>query len=387
MRSSGYMDEKEVRQTLIEILSAVLNEEAAYGIAPEILMSVYRLAKEQDLAHVVSTFVLCSQMEIDPELDAGFQREEYHSVCRHEQMKYTLEEICGIFDAAGIAYIPLKGAVLRPYYPCESMRLSCDIDILIREADLNLAIEKLEARGYQCGERDFHDVLLYSPNKIQLELHFSVREGIERLDAVLNDAWQYAVPSAGSRHTFRKEFFVFHMYAHMAYHFLSGGCGVRSLLDIWIMEHKMNVSCSCAEILLKKAGIYQFAIEMSKIANQCFTEKASDAASDPVVEYICRGGTFGSPENNIALYKTKTDSSTAYLIERLFMPYRLMVRLYPVLKKAPYLLPLFWVVRWVTAVFSGKTKKIAAEMISANSIPDQKVAEMKEICTRLGFYH
>lgn len=124
------------------------------------------------------------------------------------------------------------------------MRTSCDIDILIYEEDLEVAINSLETKGYRCGERNYHDVSLYSPSKIHLELHFNIQENMDNLDAVLKDAWEYAVPTNTSQYAFSKEFFAFHIFAHMAYHFVSGGCGIRSLLDIWVLKHKMGISYS-----------------------------------------------------------------------------------------------------------------------------------------------
>lgn len=382
------MDEKEVQELLIEILYAAVNEAekspaVAQKITPDNLISICRLAKKHDLAHIVSAFVYRNQIEIDQELLVKLQREELMSVYRYEQMHYAFEQICDAFNEKGIAYIPLKGSVLRAYYPYESMRTSCDIDILIHEEDLDCAISCLENKGYRCGNKHYHDVSLFSPNKIHLELHFNIQENIDFLDVVLKDAWQYAVLTQGCRHDFSKEFFVFHMYAHMAYHFLSGGCGIRSLMDIWIMEHKMDAPYSCAADLLHKAGIYTFAAEISHISNQCFSLNNRDAFSDLVLKYIYSGGVYGSTENTIAVYKSKKNSSFVYLMERLFLPYNSMIIAYPILKKAPYLLPFYWVVRWGKTIFGGKSKQFVSEMSCANQISDQRIKEVIEIRSRL----
>ena len=201
------------------------------------------------------------------------------------------------------------------------------------------------------------------------------------LDAVLKDAWEYAQAEQGSRYGFRKDFFVFHMYAHMAYHFLSGGCGIRSLLDIWIMEHRMDAAYPCAEKLLKKAGIYRFAVEMSRIANRCFTQHDS---SDPVMAYIWRGGVYGSRKNRISVQKKRLGSSRAYIWKRLLLPYRAMTIRYPVLKRVPVLLPFCWVHRWVRAILRGKAGDFASELACTGRISDKDVQEVTEICMRLG---
>lgn len=383
------MEEKTVQNILVEILRSVVNESVADDslkqvITPDIFPSLHRLAKKHDLSHIVSHFVYHNHIGVPAEIWERLQHDEVLSVYRCEQMKYAFEEICCAFDEAQIAYIPLKGSVIRPYYPIESMRTSCDVDILIHEEDLEEAIRCLEAKGYRCGDRNYHDVSLYSPNNMHLELHFHIQENIDSLDAVLKDAWAYAEASEGSRFDFRKEFFVFHIYAHMAYHFVSGGCGIRSLVDIWIMEHKMDATYACAEELLRKAGIYQFAVEMSRLADTCFSGSACDEFSELVLAYIYRGGVYGSLENNITVKKTKSNSSVVYAFKRLFLPYKTMVILYPILKKTPILLPFCWVARWIQALFGGKTKKFASEISCANNISDNQMADVREIFLRLG---
>ena len=382
------MDEQGIRQLLTEIFYSVLNEsesapEIAKKLTPEVLIPVCRLAKKQDLLHVVSGFVQNNKIDVEPELGARLHRALLTSVYRCEQMKHTLTEICDILEKAGIAYIPLKGSVLRPHYPYESMRTSCDIDILIHREDLESAIQSLVDKGYRREKEMYHDVSLYSPGGIHLELHFTLNEGINALDSVLKDAWSYAVLSEGNRYEFEECFFVFHMYAHMVYHFLSGGCGARSLMDIWVMEHKMGMSHACAEELLAKAGIDTFAAEMSRVANQCFTENRLDAFSELTLKYIYAGGVYGNSENAIAVKKSKNNSALVYILRRMFMPYRSMVYSYPILKKAPFLLPFCWVARWIKAIF-GKSKKITAEINCVNNMSEEKIGEVKEIRERFG---
>ena len=383
------MDEHNTQQLLAQILAEACEPRedtpAEQDISPEILASVYRLAQVHDLAHVVSWYIHKHKLQVPAELETSLKTVEFRSVFRYEQLKHTLKEICEAFEAIHIPYIPLKGSVIRPFYPVEWMRTSCDIDILIHEEDLAKAISALQAKGYIWdGKKEFHDVSLFSPGKIHLELHFNIREGIESLDGVLKDAWVYAEPVEGSQYQFKKEFFVFHMYAHMAYHFLAGGCGLRALMDIWIMEHRMDAHYRCAEALLKKAEIYSFAAEISNIANRHFSSKPLDHLDQQVLHYIYCGGVYGSKANHIAIYKSQGSSTLRYVIERIFLPYNSMTITYPILTKAPYLLPIYWVVRWCKVLFAGKPGRLAKEIACANNISSEYVAQTKAICKKLG---
>lgn len=383
------MEERQIQDLLLKILNSALNEEKAEVLidtnaVSECLEPLYRLAKKHDVAHVVSQFVYKNQISGAPEIMQKLQMEELVSVYRAEQFAFTLEEICNTFDEADIAYVPLKGAVIRGLYPGEYMRTSCDIDILIHEEDIKKATESLVKKGYTCGEREYHDVSLYSPSKVHLELHFNLNENLPALDKVLGEVWRYAKHIEKGRHKLLDEFFAYHIFAHMAYHFSSGGCGIRSLMDIWVMKHKMSLDYSCAEALLKQAGIYRFAEKMSHIADQCFTDGETDEFSDRVLDYVFCGGMYGSEENKIAVNKTKANGIVAYAIRRLFMPYRYMADTYPVLVKAPFLLPVFWVVRWCRVIFNKDSKRILSELNYANNISQDSISDMRDICSKLG---
>ena len=87
---------------------------------------------------------------VESELLTKFNKEALVAIYRSEQIKYAYTQICEILEAAKIPYIPLKGALLRAYYPEDYMRTSCDIDILIQKQNLKPAVEKLICNNYTC---------------------------------------------------------------------------------------------------------------------------------------------------------------------------------------------------------------------------------------------
>lgn len=382
------MGENSIEKILIGILYDALNEVEvnpmlAQQISLQNLPLVYRLAKKHHLSHIVSDFVYKNKIEAEPTLQAQMKREQFTSVYKSERINSATTQICEIFEKNKIIYILLKGAVIKKNYPYESMRLSGDIDILIQPSDVDKAVEVLKTAGYSFIEKEYHDVWLKSPDKIDLELHFNVLENNPELDAVLQDAWQYTKQVNGCQYEFTKEFFVFYMYAHIAYHFIRGGCGIRSLMDIWIMEHKMQVAPICAKELLDKGGIYTFASEMNIIANKCFTEKNQDNFSDLIFKYICRGGVYGSLNNNVSMKKSEVNSTLTYVFTRLFLPYASMKNLYPILNKLPFLLPIYWVVRWVNVIFSGQYGKARLELSRTQKVSENKIDEINKIRSRM----
>lgn len=384
------MEVKYLQDIFIKILRSELNEtelDSAVGeqLTPDVLSALYSLSKKHDLAHIVSSALYRSGISADAELISKFGQTEIMSVYRCEQMKYAYKQICEALTEASIPYIPLKGSVIRPYYPKESMRTSCDIDVLVKEENLCQAIEALTQKGFKCGEKNYHDVSLFSPTKVHLELHFNILENMDNLDAVLRNAWNFSVPTETSERRFTTEFFVFHMFAHMSYHFLSGGCGIKSLLDVWVMEHKMGVTYEAAKKLLDKAGIYKFAKEISDLADVCFSGKDEDAFSETLLSYICGGGVYGTMANKIAVSKSKSNGTVMYAVKRLFLPYRTMVIAYPVLTKMPFLLPICWILRIFKMIFDGgRSRKVLSEIKTANNVSDAEMDTLNQMRIRLG---
>lgn len=383
------MEIKAIEDIFIKILRSELTEteldaSVKVQLTPDVISALYSLSNRHDLAHIVFYSLHKCGLQNDDSMYSKFNRRAIMSVYRNEQIKYAYNQICDIFNKESIPYISLKGLVIRPYYPQESMRTSCDIDILVREENLEAAIDALVKKGFKCGERNYHDISLFSDANVHLELHFNIQENIDKLDAVLKDAWQYAKLTDGSRYEFTDEFFVFHMFAHMSYHFLGGGCGIKSLMDIWVMEHRMGVTYECAREFLDKAGIYRFAAEISKLAEICFSDKPKDGFSDKILSYIFSGGIYGTSQNKIAVKKSKNKSTIIYSLQRLFMPYKSMVITYPILKKLPILLPFCWVARFFKMLFKGKSKSALGEIKTANNVTDDQISVIVQMREHLG---
>ncbi len=383
------MEERELQDIFVKILYSELRESPLEDtmkalLTPDTVSRLYDLSKHHDLAHIISSSLYKNGLIADDEKTAKFSHEEMMSVYRHKQMEYTYGEICRIFDDLQIKYVPLKGSVIRPYYPKASMRTSCDIDILIEEENLESAVNALIKAGYKCGSRAYHDVSLYSSSGIHLELHFHLGENTENLDAVLKDAWLYARPVSGTRCEFYEDFFMFYIYAHMSYHFLSGGCGMRSLMDLSIIEHRMGITYRDAKALLEKAGIYKFAEEIGRLADACFHGYEKDELQEALLYYILTGGVYGSVKNKSAVLKTEGENKFTYLLRRLFPSYSMMSYRYPVLRKAPVLLPVYWGVRIVQMLLAGNASRSLSEMKITSAASDGEANEMKKIRDHLG---
>ena len=131
-----------------DIYSLTLSEEQAKAI--------YNTLSKHDLAHMIGDVLQQSSIGKEhPMLFAKVQKQQLVAVYRYEQLNYEFQRLCNTFEEAAIPFIPLKGSVIRRYYPESWMRTSCDVDILVHEEDLENAKQAIISKlGYDLNEED-----------------------------------------------------------------------------------------------------------------------------------------------------------------------------------------------------------------------------------------
>lgn len=352
----------------------------------EISHALYSMAQKHDLAHLVAHAV--EGLDIpECEVLTKLRNAKMRAIYRYARMDYDYEQICQTLEAAEIPFIPLKGSILRQYYPEAWMRTSCDIDVLVHEADLDMATQALVSQGWRAEQkRNYHDLSLYSPNNTHLELHFQLAENMENIDPVLKRVWEYSVLVEGKRYTYRQSnaFFLFHHLAHMSYHFVAGGCGIRPFLDLWIMKDRMEWEENSFRALLKEARLEQFYESVLELMNVWFDDQLHSLRTQKMEEYIFNGGTYGNLSNKVLLAQARAGSGAKNTWQRVFQPYDQLCMQYPVLKKHRYLTPLFQVVRWFRVLMTGRFRHSVRELKLNQSNSVDQVEEAKKFLADIG---
>ena len=347
---------------------------------------LYVLTKRHDLAHFISRVISKNELSFDGQVLEKFEEEERMAVYRYENIRFELAEISEAFEKAKIPFVPLKGARLRALYPQPWLRTSCDIDVLVREEDLPRAIQALtEEKGYvQKGKKQYHDVSLFAPSGVHLELHFNILENRENIDKLLRRVWEYCSPvNDGAEYAQSNEFFLFHFLAHAYYHFISGGCGVRPLLDIWLIEQHLPYHQEKLFEMLDFCGIKTFYEQIRYLSEVWFSGKAHTDISLKLQEYIFQGGVYGTTENKIAVKKASGQRKFSYIRKRIFLPYSALVNVYPTLKKHKWLTPFYEVRRWFTIVFDKRAHKLRKEMRAYDGVTEERKAATAQLWREL----
>ena len=194
-------------------------------------------------------------------------------------------------EAAGIRHCPLKGIILKDYYPEFGMREMTDNDILCDAERMEEIREIMERLGYTCesfGEEN-HDV--YSkPPCLEFEMHRSLfnKEKTPLYYEYYSDVFSRLKHIGGCEYRFSDEDFYIYLIAHEYKHFSFNGTGMRSLLDVYVFLRACpQLDRGCIDRELEKLNLSEFEESNRTLAFKVFTgEKLSDDETEELMIYL-----------------------------------------------------------------------------------------------------
>lgn len=377
---------KNVVSDLFALIRSALDASPVAEIEAD-LGYLYQVAKTHDVEHLITLSL--KQNGLLKKEDSFMEKSLLKAVYRYETSNYVLKELSDALEKAKIPFIPLKGSVLRKYYPEPWMRTSCDIDVLVHREDLERSIECLiSTLGCEEKSRETHDVSLFTPRGVHIELHFDLVEEGRANNAidVLRSVWENASLRENYKYHYEMAdaFFYFYHIAHMAKHFESGGCGIRPFIDLWIMDHMGDVDFSARDNLLSKGGLLNFAEVSRALSRVWLGGEEADEISLQLQEFLLSGGVYGSSENRVALQQKKKGGRYGYILSRIFIPYEKLKRYYPILEKYRWLAPIMQVRRWFMLLRPEVANMAKNELKTNQSLKKDRADEMGIFLKNIG---
>ena len=245
-----------------------------------------------------------------------------------------------------------------------------------------------ERYGYEEKERATHDVSLYSPTGVHIELHFDLVEEYvaQNANEILNRVWGNVslCENSSYRYQMSDPYFYFYHIAHMAKHFETGGCGIRTFLDLWILDHMENADQNARDRLLELGGLLRFAELSRGLCRAWFDGEEMDDLLSQMQDFILRGGIYGTAENRVVLHQSDKGGRFGYILSRIFIPFAKLKRYYPILEKYPWLMPFMQLRRWFM-LLKPDVARMAKREIAANlNLDKEKAAEMNLFLQSIG---
>lgn len=346
---------------LLALLRSVLNNEKPPELPEGISFEeVFRVAKAHSVAN--TAFYAVERLEKKPAetLMSEWEQLRDMAVVKDINQLTELELISGVLSEKNIRHIPLKGSVLKELYPQSDMRTMADIDMLVDETNAADVRDIMRGLGYECEHfgYDIHDIYYKKPI-MNVEIHRALfgEEG-RQFGEVFASPFSLCERSDDMRAVFSDDYFLAYVIAHALKHYEEGGTGIRSFMDIAVYLRAKPVNTERVCEILEPSGCAETARDFIRLSRIWFEGEKGGEKYVKMAEYVLSGGTYGTIQNSVG-NKVKSGGRAKYLFRLVFPTFWHMKQHYPILKKAPVLLPFCWLVRLVTKPFINREQNAA----------------------------
>lgn len=269
-----------------------------------------------------------------------------------EGQMMVLEQIYQEFEHNGIDYMPVKGCNLKAMFPKPEMRQMGDADILIRVEQYEKIKPILAGLGLKEDSESDHE-LVWLSDRLHLELHKRLFPSAHTdFGVYFGDGWCLAKNAGGFRYHMTCEDEFAYLFTHYAKHYRAGGIGCRHILDLWVYRRAhpdLDEKRICK--IMERIRLREFYENTNDLIRLWFEDGDGSEKTEFMSEYIFNSGSWGNMEKRmLAIYARNaspaSQSRAKTRLQIVFPPVSKLRYSYPILKKMPWLTPVFWPVRW-----------------------------------------
>lgn len=344
---------------------------------------LYKLCVRNAVQGILYLAVQSGAVTLSAENEVKLQKSYMAILAREATQQEEIEYIRNAFNKEKIEFMFLKGTHLKSLYPIPEMRFMVDMDILVKEKSMNKGGELILAHGFTQEMNNGKDIVLVKKPFLTIELHkmlfvedyfmhdyfISVWDRVEKL----ND-FEYKMPI--------NDLYVYTL-AHLAEHYLEAGSCFRPLMDLYLMEKTYTeLDFDYIKKQFERIGIDKFALKIRQLYKCAFEGAEYNDDLITMENYIV----FGAPvknANEVSKIVRTHKSKSQRLIESAFPNLKHMKLRYPILEKVPFLLPIFWIVRFFEFVFIKKGN-LEQKQSTISTIDNKSQDIMKEIFEKSG---
>lgn len=367
-----------VQKYLLYLLKCSVNNIKTNTIPEDIsLFELFSLSKREQVENLVYTAL--PSMDGDDALTRKFRQCYEKAIVRESKQEFILSMISDAFTNAGIKHIPLKGSVIKFMYPSPDLRQSGDIDIL---TDTYSGVEEImTSLGFSRDDYKNDKHISYTQGKMHVEIHSYLTD--TKTD-FCDDVWNNVKHIDGERYEMTPEFLYVYLLLHLKTHIICGGAGIKLILDFYVLNQKCNLDKEKINEFAKKAKVSNFMRYTEALVNSWFNGIDYKDQNVSILEtLILDSPVYGSFENYVKMHYNAS-SKTGNIINIIFLPYSRMVKAYPILKKAPFLLPFMWGYRIIRRLRAkdNHIKIISNTLLAADNDEIAKYMNFKKMISK-----
>lgn len=337
------------------------------------LMRIYRFGRQQQILYMLNAGLCMIDGFESSEAAPRFLQAACHAMTHALVQQQELEKIRVAFSQRGIAFMPLKGTLMRALYPEPEMREMGDADLLIREEQEEAVAEAMRSLGYSGM---VHEVVWQKPNVPLVELPhtlFAPKHADLHAYYEAYDIWAHAEVVGGSEYRMTDADEFSYDFLHFVKHFRSNGAGLRNVVDFWLFRRAhptLDEAALCARF--DALGCLDFYHNICALTDCWFGTAAATEMTDRITSLLFAGGIYGDTQTaeltmHARYHAQYRFAGAASWLHTACPPLAVQKRRYPILNKAPLLLPFTWVWHDIVVLFRrpqtiGQVTGIAMEI-------------------------
>lgn len=345
---------------------------AVHGEAPQELpegfdfQRVYECGEYHHIANIAFYSVEKLQKKPEASLYAKWEACRDRAVIRDINQSYAAQELRNAFQNADIRFLEVQGTKIKPLYPQPDHRTMSDIDFIIDPENLPKAWTVLEGLGYACKDEHGVEVDAFRSPNINIEVHTEYFPKDSRYHKVMRPPFS-GLEEAGEYDI--NEFYLYNI-LHIIKHYINGGCGIRRVLDIYLLNrhYKQRIDRKYIRSYLEMLGDTDLVTELSALADHWFGKTETEAVRTETERYILLAGLHGTKPNVVSNRLKRNDrgnlriARARYFLRRIIGTKDILYKTHPILKRWKILYPFCWLHRVFCAFRPQKLKQLRREI-------------------------
>lgn len=375
----------EVQEKLLKILSDVLwRKTPEHTYSEQEWDGILSAAEDQGVLFLVLQGCASIRQQLSAAGWLKCRSKLISTMINNESLMAVQSKVVDLMQNEGISCAVLKGASLSACYYNPSARALGDIDLLVPAQFVEQASEILVSQGFHAPEDSFahpYHIDFYK-NSVVVELHYAVSTfpdspaGTEAKQYM--ETWQEQLQQKHiGNHTFQclsDSHQALSLLLHMERHMTTGCIGLRQLCDWATFLTSVMPDYFANQILpeLKLCGLKEFAGVLTGTAicylglNSAYGmhfQSVRERDIQAMIDEILRAGSIHNRNNtedgsSFFVDESGTSSSVRVFLNKINSLAR---RKFPITKKLPFLLPLFWLYiplrYWLRSLMGKRRRK------------------------------
>lgn len=332
--------------------------------------------------HKLSALVYWGQRK-RKDVSKALQEDYRKTLHRSIQMDECRRRVEEALERGEIPYALLKGCVLRNCYPLPELRTMTDLDILVRTEDYEKITKAFLSLGAKGEGRDGNHLNFRFPGAVLVECHPNLVDPSAPYGKALNPGWQYCRPTGeGSCWELSEEGVYLHTLCHLAEHFVSGGVGVRFVLDLWLLKQKTDLDTTRLKEALSALALLDFAKNIEALGDYWFGAGSGEGLSE-LEDYILSSGSHGFAQRATLNAASLQGSFKKATLKKMLYTRQGLENRYPWSKKSVLLLPFAWCAR-TAFVLKNRREKVKNWQAGIKQHSKEEITAQREKLIRFG---